>query len=62
MMWPVADAFNNNFEATPPVISSKLKTAQAFSLTGSINRYLKSTWLNIFTPISNLITKSAANA
>lgn len=63
IMWPVADAFNNNFEATPPFILSKLKTNETFSLTGSINSYLKSTWLNILAPFSATTrAERAANA
>lgn len=62
IMWPVADAFNNNFEATPPLILSKLKTKETFSLTGSLNTYLKSTWLNILTPFSASRTERVANA
>jgi rhamnopyranosyl-N-acetylglucosaminyl-diphospho-decaprenol beta-1,3/1,4-galactofuranosyltransferase len=62
MMWPVADAFKNNFEATPPFILDKLKTKQTFSLTASLNGYLKSTWLNILAPFSTQRTERAANA
>jgi rhamnopyranosyl-N-acetylglucosaminyl-diphospho-decaprenol beta-1,3/1,4-galactofuranosyltransferase len=62
IMWPVADAFNNNFEATPALILSKLKSAETFSLSGSINSYLKTTWLNILAPFSSAPTERAANA
>ncbi len=61
IMWPVADAFNNNFEATPPLILAKLKARENFSLTGSINGYLKSTWQNILAPFSARAGR-AANA
>lgn len=62
IMWPVTDAFNRNFEATPPLILSKLKTNETFSLTGSINGYLKNTWSAIFTPIATIRGRRAANA
>ncbi len=61
LIWPVTDAFNNNFDATPPVILSRLKSAETFSLTGSINSYLKTTWLNILAPFS-ASGREAANA
>lgn len=57
MIWPVADAFNSNFEATPPSILSKLKTGETISLTGSVNSYIKNTWQNILAPFSS--TRSA---
>ncbi|HMX37709.1 MAG TPA: hypothetical protein PKA94_10510, partial [Ferruginibacter sp.] len=62
IMWPVTDAFNSNFDVTPPVILSKLKANETFSLTGSINGYLKNTWSAIFTPIASLRARRAANA
>jgi rhamnopyranosyl-N-acetylglucosaminyl-diphospho-decaprenol beta-1,3/1,4-galactofuranosyltransferase len=62
IMWPVADAFKNNFEATPPFILSKLKAKENFSLTASLNSYIKSTWLNILAPFSSTRAGSAANA
>lgn len=62
IIWPVADAFNNNFDATPPLILARLKTRESFSLTGSINSYLKNTWQNILAPFSTRTTGSAANA
>ncbi len=60
MIWPVTDAFNNNFDATPPVILSKLKNNGTFSLTASINGYLKNTWPAIFA--SSIRARRAANA
>jgi GT2 family glycosyltransferase len=62
IIWPVADAFNNNFEATPPFILAKLKANQRFSLTGSINSYLKATWLNILAALTSARAGRAANA
>ncbi len=62
IMWPVADAFKDNFDATPAFILSKLKTNQTFSLTGSLNSYLKSTWLNILAPFTTGRAERAANA
>jgi rhamnopyranosyl-N-acetylglucosaminyl-diphospho-decaprenol beta-1,3/1,4-galactofuranosyltransferase len=62
IMWPVADAFKNNFEATPLFILSKLKTKETFSLTGSLNSYVKTTWLNILASFSSARAERAANA
>jgi GT2 family glycosyltransferase len=62
IIWPVVDAFNNNFEATPPFILAKLKANQRFSLTGSINSYLKTTWLNILAALTSARAGRAANA
>lgn len=62
IIWPIADAFNNNFDAMPPDILSKLKTKETFSLAGSINDYLKTTWLNLLAPFTSARTGRAANA
>ena len=63
IIWPVADAFNNNFEATPPFILARLKSNERFSLTGSLNSYLKTTWLNILASFSTTRSNgSTANA
>ena len=62
IVWPVADAFKNNFAATPSLILSRLKTNETFSLTGSINSYLKSTWMNILASFSTSRSERAANA
>ena len=62
IIWPVADAFNNNFDATPALILNKLKGNETFSLTASINSFLKSTWLNILPSFSPTRTERAANA
>ena len=62
IMWPVSDAFSKNFEATPPVILTKLKTNETFSLTGSINNYLKNTWLPMLPSFTTNRLRRAANA
>jgi hypothetical protein len=63
IMWPAADAINNNFEALPPVILTRLKSAEPISLSTSINSYLKTTWMNILAPFtSSARTERAANA
>jgi len=62
IMWPVADAFSKNFDATPPAILSRLKAKETFSLTGTINSYLKNTRLNILAPFSAVRAGRAANA
>lgn len=61
IMWPVTDAFKNNFDATPPLILSRLQSAETFSLTASINSYVKAAWLNILAPFS-ATRREAANA
>ena len=61
IMWPVSDALSKNFEATPPVILTKLKTNRAFSLTGSINNYLKNTWSTMLPAFTTGRLRRAAN-
>lgn len=62
IMWPVTDAFAQNFEATPPAILSRLKSNETFSLADSTNKYLRNTRSNIFALFSTLRTGRAANA
>ena len=62
MIWPVSDAFSKNFAVTPPVILSKLKTNEGPSLTGSINTYLKNTWLTILPSFTTGRLRRTANA
>jgi hypothetical protein len=62
IMWPVTDAFNRNFEATPPVILTKLKTNETFSLAGSINSYIKNTLLPGLPSFTTGRLRRAANA
>jgi len=62
IMWPVKDAFSNNFEATPPFILTKLKSSENFSLSASINSYLKNTRTTILSSFSTYRTRRAANA
>lgn len=62
IVWPVTDAFSKNFEATPPVILTKLKTNETFSLTSSINNYLKNTWLPMLSSFTTGRLRRTANA
>jgi rhamnopyranosyl-N-acetylglucosaminyl-diphospho-decaprenol beta-1,3/1,4-galactofuranosyltransferase len=62
IMWPVTDAFNKNFEATPPSIITKLKTNETFSLAGSINSYIKNTLLPGLPSFTTGRLRRAANA
>ncbi len=62
IMWPAADAFTNNFEATPTGILAKLKTRSAFSLSTTINGYLKNIWSTVLTPFTPQRNRRAANA
>ena len=62
MMWPAADAFTNNFEATPALILTKLNNRSSFSLSSTINGYLKTIWSTLLTPFTPQRNGSAANA
>ncbi|MBK8611229.1 MAG: glycosyltransferase family 2 protein [Chitinophagaceae bacterium] len=62
IMWPAVDAFNHNFEASPAHILEKLKSDETINLSGSLNKYLKSSWLSIFASFSAPRTERAANA
>lgn len=62
IMWPASDAFNHNFNASPSMILAKLKSADTFSFSRSINTYIKSIWLNILAPFSSTTTERTANA
>jgi rhamnopyranosyl-N-acetylglucosaminyl-diphospho-decaprenol beta-1,3/1,4-galactofuranosyltransferase len=42
MIWPVADAFSNNFSATPAVILNRLNEPRSANLLSVTNGYLKS--------------------
>lgn len=52
IMWPAADAFNNNFVATPAYILAKLKEGKTYSITGTLNAYLKNVWAIIAAPFT----------
>lgn len=62
MMWPAADAFTNNFEATPSTILAKLKAKPDFKLSTTINGYLKTVWSMILAPFTAPRNGRAANA
>ncbi len=63
IMWPAADAFNNNFAATPNYISLKLKESKSFSFTHTMNAYLKNVWSVIAAPFASVIGRqNPANA
>ncbi len=61
IMWPVADALTNNFEATPELILSRLKSRSDFSLSNTLNNYLKNIWSAVLTPFTPQRTRRAAN-
>ena len=61
IMWPAADAFNNNFNATPSLILSKMNNPAVLSLNHTINNYLKTTWTALLTQFMPLRKRSAAN-
>ena len=62
IMWPAADAFTNNFEATPPLILSRLNSMPTHSLSISINNYLKTIWTTLLLPFTPQRNRRAANA
>lgn len=62
LMWPAADALTNNFEATPRKILSTLNSNDSFSLSSTLNIYLKTIWLAILTPFMPQRNRRAANA
>ncbi len=63
IMWPAADAFNNNFIATPGYILAKLKERRNYSLANAINGYFKNVWASIAAPFTvQSGRQNAANA
>jgi hypothetical protein len=54
IMWPAADAFNNNFTATPNYILSKLKESKSYSFNNTLNAYLKNVWSVLAAPFTSL--------
>lgn len=62
IMWPVTDAFSKNFKVTPPVILTKLKTNNSFSITGSINKYIRNILLPGLPALTTGRLRRAANA
>ncbi len=62
IIWPVTDAFANNFDATPGLILSKLNRPNTDSLGAYINGYLKNLRMSIILPFSILRGRRAANA
>jgi len=61
MIWPMADAFSNNFSATPTAILKRLNHSNDESLTLGTNNYLKNLWHSIAAPFSIQRTRNAAN-
>ncbi len=61
MIWPMADAFSNNFSATPTAILKRLNHSDNGSLTIGTNNYLKNLWHTIAAPFSVQRTRNAAN-
>ncbi len=62
ILWPVTDAFSNNFSATPPSILAKLQTKTNFSLPHLLNTYVRNIRSLVLAPFTSLRTRSAANA
>jgi rhamnopyranosyl-N-acetylglucosaminyl-diphospho-decaprenol beta-1,3/1,4-galactofuranosyltransferase len=59
--WPLADAFKNNFDATPSTILSGLKSRSTYSFSNTVNNYLKNIGGAIAAPFMPR-PRSAANA
>ena len=63
IMWPAADAFSNNFIATPGYILTKLKERKDYSVSSTVNAYLKNVWTTIAAPFTvQSARQNAANA
>jgi len=62
ILWPVADAFGSNFEATPPVILSRLQSRSSFPVTHILNAYVKNIRALLQAPFTSVRTRRAANA
>jgi GT2 family glycosyltransferase len=62
ILWPAADAFRNNFDATPPSILSKLKSRSIYPNTTLFKNYLKNTWISIAGPFTAQRSRGTANA
>ncbi len=61
LFWPVADAFTNRFEATPPAILSRLNAGNNNTWVLSVNTFFQSLAVKIFTPPVKT-SREAANA
>ena len=59
ILWPVADAFKNNFSATPPLILAKLKTKADDNFNTGFIHAVKNIWSILFTQ-SSLVKKMQA--
>ena len=62
MRWPVADAFTNNFEATPTLILSRLKTGSHFRFGATLNGYIKNIRTAVLATFTPQRSGRAANA
>jgi GT2 family glycosyltransferase len=62
LFWPATDAFSNDFNATPSLILAKLKTRESFSLSYTVNSFLRNVGTAILLPFTLLRTRRAANA
>ncbi len=52
ILWPAADALNNNFSATPTTVLQKLKSNSNNNIGNGFNSAIKNTWLTIFNPLA----------
>ena len=62
IIWPAADAFTNNYDATPKGVLEKMNGSTAISLNNTINNYLKTIWSALLTPFISQRNRRAANA
>jgi rhamnopyranosyl-N-acetylglucosaminyl-diphospho-decaprenol beta-1,3/1,4-galactofuranosyltransferase len=50
LLWPAADAFRNNFSATPPLILERLQAKAEGNYNNGIVNSIKNVWAALFTP------------
>lgn len=61
LMWPAADAFSNNFDATPPTILARLKANKTASFGNGINNYIRNVRASIQAAFTPVRSRRAAN-
>ena len=61
LFWPAADAFSNDFNATPALILTKLQTRTNFPLNNSLSVFLKNIRTAILNPVTLFRTRRTAN-
>lgn len=62
MLWPVRDAFSNNFVATPPLILGRLKATGNNSVTSGFANYFRNIRTALQLPFGSIRTRRATTA